>query len=181
MKIYFKNTWTTNDRMNDLVARANSLMNEQHFIDEIARVDAFSMSDATPKQITEFITVFPRIMQVKFYRGHRFSRALGKFYPSRPFEIHINSRKLGRSDGSIVATMVHELIHAIDRFQGSYSFGHGDNKWTPAKEYTAPYYIDKIAEAFIDDKPIHEGNIKDNKKIKTFNKRFVWYKPWSWF
>jgi len=182
MKIYFVNTWKTNEKMERVTALANSLMNDEDFLNEIAMVDAFAMSDVAPSRISEFINIFTGQINIKYYKGSIFSSALAYFTPSRPYDININTRKMNRSDGSLVATLVHELIHAVDKFAINASFGHGDNKWTPEKEYTAPYYIDKIAEAFIDKKPIHEGNVNDNIAIPTVNKStWTWWKPWTWF
>jgi len=122
------------------------------------------------KHFVDYIPVHPII--VKTYRSKNpWSSALGYFSPSQPDHIFLNNRKLNRSKGSIVATLIHEMIHFCDYLNEVDSYGHGDN--SPAgKENTAPFYIDNIAESIVDDKQPSFKNV-ENGNIKTYT---PWYK-----
>jgi len=113
----------------------------------------------------DYIPVHPIV--VKTYRSKNpWSSALGYFSPSQPDHIFLNNRKLNRSKGSIVATLIHEMIHFCDYLNEVESYGHGDNS-PSGKENTAPFYIDNIAESIVDDKQPSFKNV-ENGNIKTY-------------
>ena len=124
----------------------------------------------TTRHFVDYIPVNP--LTVKTYRSKNpWSSALGYFSPSQPDHIFLNSRKLNRTKGSIVATLIHEMIHYCDYLNNTESYGHGDNS-SNGKENTAPFYIDNIAESMVDRKEPNFKNV-ENENIKTYT---PWYR-----
>ena len=120
-----------------------------NFLDKISEHKGFDMSDAGTDYIADRIMKFRQAdlkMKVVIYESlNPFSRAYGYYTKSRPYDVNINSRKLGgRSTESIVNTLVHELIHAIDGLDVKHSYGHGSNS-REGKQNTAPYWIGNLA------------------------------------
>ncbi len=120
------------------------------FIEAVIAKD-YDMSNAQSSHIAEQICKFVdsnNTMKVKLYRSRNpWSKALGYYIASRPFDININTRMINRTTSSFVVTLVHELIHAIDGLDKVYSYGHGNNK-PYGKQDTAPYYIGRLAGSF---------------------------------
>jgi hypothetical protein len=116
-------------------------------------------------------------LTVKLYKSKNpFSKAYGYFSPSKPDHIFLNTRKLNRSKGSIVSSLIHEMIHYVDDKNKQESYGHGDNS-PVGKENTAPYWIDNLAESIIDNK-LPDFNNNENANIiyyVPFYKRFWMY------
>ena len=109
-------------------------------------------------------------LSVKLYKSKNpFSKAYGYFTPSKPDHIYLNTRKLNRSRGSIVSSLIHEMIHYCDHKNQFESYGHGNND-PQGKENTAPYWIDNLAQSIIDNK-LPDFNNNENSKIK-------YYVPW---
>jgi hypothetical protein len=107
---------------------------------------------------------------VKLYKSKNpWSKAYGYFSPAKPDHIFLNTRKLNRSKGSIVSSLIHEMIHYVDDKNKNESYGHGDNS-SLGKENTAPYWIDNLAESIIDNK-LPDFNNNENVNI-------VYYVPW---
>lgn len=107
---------------------------------------------------------------IKLYRSKNpWSSAYGYFSPAKPDHIFLNNRKLNRSKGSIVSSLIHEMIHFLDDKNKQESYGHGDNS-PIGKEATAPYFIDNIAESIIDNKLVDFNNLE--------NSNIIYYIPW---
>lgn len=121
-------------------------------------------------------------LTVKLYKSKNpWSSAYGYFSPSKPDHIFLNSRKLNRSRGSIVSSLIHEMIHYVDDKNKYESYGHGDNS-PVGKSNTAPYWIDNLAESIVDDKQPNYNNL-ENVNIKVY---VPWFKKiiniikWWW-
>ena len=122
------------------------------------------------RHFVNYIPVNP--LTVKTYRSKNpWSSALGYFSPSKPDHIFLNNRKLNRTKGSIVATLIHEMVHYCDFLNEVESYGHGDNS-PNGKENTAPFYIDNIAESMVDNKEPNFKNV-ENENIKTHIQLFT--------
>jgi len=162
-----------NELIKDCVERANHLIVNDVFLDEI-RFRSFSMATCTGEQIVDDINNTPNNtpnnLHVRLYKSKNpFTSSLGYYSPSTPNDIFLNSRKLNRSKGSIVSTLIHEWIHYCDDCNTHESYGHGDNS-PIGKENTAPFLIDNIAESIVDDKT---PNYND-----TINSNITYYVPW---
>lgn len=168
-------------RITQAIKTANEEMDA--ILEKTGKLGRFHMSDVSGAYVAKKIREFKGQMVVKiYYTKNPFSNVLGYYSPARPWEININGRNFNRSRGSLVATMVHELVHAVDDADLLKSYGHGSNTWTKEKEATAPYLIDNVAESHVDKVPLEklpESSKQANSRIK--NVRTVWYKPWTWF
>lgn len=162
------------------VKRANDLINDSRLYNEIKDRESYYMSSCNGEKISELLQKFvaTHVMTVNIYKSKNpFTKAIGMFMPNKPHDIFLNIKFINRSVSSIVATLIHELIHAVDAFAQEDSFGHGDNKYTIEKEGTAPYYIDFLAENIIAPDITTETMINQRIVIKYY----TWYKPWTWF
>jgi len=165
-------------RVNEAVAFCNELLSSgrlQTFIAEIQQKD-FTMTDRSGAYIAGRVLDFvnsEQVIYVKFYKSRNpFSKAYGYYTKSRPFDVNINTRKINRSTGSFVATLVHEMIHAVDGLDKEYNFGHGDNS-SESKDDTAPYWIGSLASMYYGDQQTAENY---PKTVRT-----PWYKRlWKW-
>ena len=171
---------TNNHRVNIAIEEANKLLRNEDFLKQIYLVDDFEYTYVNGEYIANALKDFASgkqslILYVYTYRSKNpWSRVLGYFIPSKPNNTYINSRKLNRSMGSIVATIIHELIHMIDNFDNNASYGHGDNS-PVGKQYSVPYWVDNLAQSFIDKKPIQND---ESSNIVTY---VPWYKKiWNW-
>lgn len=109
-----------------------------------ARKDKFLCSNATPQKVAELIETFDQVMRVETYFT-RNRRVLGYFVRSKPTTIHLNRAAFPRKTESLVATLWHELIHAVDHFAKDHYFHHDGNRFRNWKKETAPYWIGELA------------------------------------
>lgn len=130
----------------------------------------FDMSTASKEHIANQLKSKFGVLTCEVHLYHnRWSKALAYFTPSHPNRIYINTAKLGRSDGSVIATIVHEWVHLVDKNDVVHSYGHGSNS-RAGKQNTAPYWIDNAAQAIADG--IEDYN--NNESSKIIYKASVW-------
>ena len=98
------------------------------------------------------------------------------FKKSDPNSIYINTAKLDRSLGSVVATLLHEFIHMVDNYDTLHSYGHGDNS-ARGKQNTAPYWIDNLAQHHAGD----DIDFNNNESSKIVYRRSMWSMVKSFF
>lgn len=155
------------------ISEANKLLKgDYRFYEKIkAKPTPFDMSTATPKQIAEFLQENYGVLKCEVHLYHKkFTRALAYFDRRYPNRIYINTAKLNRTDGSVIATIVHEWVHLVDEWIKNHRFGHGDNS-AAGKQNTAPYWIDNVAQAIVDNKPEDHTN---NESSRIVYRRSVW-------
>lgn len=176
-----------NAKVNNVVSKCNETLNSDEFYNRIKSKDGgYLYSNCSGAVIANSIRMFRIPITIELYKSKNpWTKANGYFTPSKPHTVHLNTRKLGRSNGSIGATAIHELVHAVDAKEGQLEFGHKDNKHTPEKEDSAPFYIDNLAESMITGIPMEKLDIRTRQE--NFNIKYVpvWYKrifmPWKWF
>jgi predicted SprT family Zn-dependent metalloprotease len=171
-----KQVFFTNDRNVKLswIATANRIYPE--VLKRLKnRSEPFDWSNkVNGRMLARFIEESGVQMEVKTYWYWR-RRVLGKFVPSQPKVVWLNRKAFPRTEASVVATLYHELIHAVDHFNKEYYFHHGSNRYHISKESSAPYYVDAIAESVL-------GKDSDREKTtRIVTVRRVWWKPWTWF
>ena len=168
-----------NEKVIGCVTIANQLIKDKKFLDDIVSHESFDMSTAVPSTIAFLVKQFSndKYGQIKvytYYPAWRWSKAYGYFNPYRPDCIFLNAYKLNRSKGSIVSSLIHEMIHFLD-FKSDFSFGHGSNR-PQGKQNTVPYWVDNLAEYYVD-KQINEG-FKSGTLIKTYKP--FWSRFWNY-
>ncbi len=131
---------------------ANQLLHSQELYDAI-KANAFTHTAYTPHAVAAAIQNCHKTLLIRTYRPKWvFSKANAYVTLAQPLTIFLNSRKLWRSCGSIVNTLVHECVHIADYGDdphGQINFGHGDNSYSSAKDSSAPYWIGKWAETHL--------------------------------
>ena len=107
-------------------------------------------------------------MYIETYKSKNpWSSAYGYYNPTKPNFIYLNTRKLNRTNASICATLIHEMVHFLDN-NSDFSFGHGSNN-PKGKQNTAPYWIDNHVE--------NRLRLKYQDKSESFAYKIVtpWY------
>jgi hypothetical protein len=138
------------------------------FLEEVAKINGFAMGNITGSQLVQLFQQ-DRKITVEVYRPlWLFSRALGYTTDGEEDVVHLNGFRLHRSEASIVATLVHELVHILDMHDEAHKFGHGDNS-SVGKNNTAPYKLDAIAERIIlDEQQMPKKEAKKTAKQGSF-------------
>ena len=172
------------DKMDRCVDRANELLRDSDFYEKISQKMSFDMATCSPEYIAKKMKQKLGVLKchVKLYRGRRWSKALAYFTPSDPDAIYINTRRLGRSDGSVIATIIHEWVHLVDHDDLKESFGHGSNS-PVGKQNTAPYWIDNLAQGMVDQVEDYNNNESSNivYRISGWQRFKNAFKFWRWF
>lgn len=143
------------EKVNNAIYWSNKVVNSEEFKSKLEeRINEFDMSiesdgtGITGPEMYDILNKSDKTYYVRVYKEwNPWSRTCGYFQGGNI--IHANYWYLKKvCTRSMVATIVHEGIHAEDENDGSDFFGHGDNS-PIGKENTAPYAIDEIAaEAF---------------------------------
>ena len=126
---------------------------------EHSKITRFRCSNITPAELSDIIRTSKMKIEIKNY-WYWNRNVMGYFDASKPSVININTRSLPRSVSSLVSTLWHEYIHALDANEKHFYFHHDSNYYELWKEDTAPFYVDAIAEKFtnlIDQKPETEN------------------------
>lgn len=154
-----------NVRINQCILCANTLLDNEIFYKNIkVKETPFDMSTASAEYISNIMYLKKNLLTCNVRTYHRrFTRALAYFIPSQPDTVYINTAKLNRSTGSIIATLIHEWVHLVDHDDKTHSFGHGDNS-PRGKQNTAPYWIDNLAQSFFNE--TLDFNNNQSSKIK---------------
>ena len=138
-----------------------------------AKVKQFEVSNIGSDQLAHIIANYAGYQcKVRTYWYFR-KNVLGKFVPSEPDVVYINSNGLeSRRISSIVCTLWHERIHFLDHLVTTAHFGHNGNRYYKWKEQTAPYFVDYLAEKIV------AYIIGEDQTQRTDNDNVVIYTPW---
>jgi len=169
------------------VEAANNLVTSQLLYQGILNFpeQIFASSNISPANLCNYIKVYfvraDVVIEVHTYRYWR--RGVYGMYDRRyPNRVYINTRSLPRSNGSLVATIIHEMVHMVEKLVQQdlpgKKFNHGSNRYRPWKSKTAQYYTDNVAEGIIDSGSLVkipktvEGSSGSNIIIKK--KKSIW-------
>lgn len=178
--ILFNNV-TNNMDIAKAVATANSIQTEVIGVLEMPGSKfhrrQFKCANITGKELAMIMRNRVGVIEVRQY-WYWNSNVLGKYDPSRPDVVWLNSRAR-QVLGGYVGTLFHELVHYLDGVTKYRYFHHGDNNYERWKEDTAEYYVDAIAEALAVDGR-YESPREKTTKIVTVR---WWHKlnPLNWF
>jgi hypothetical protein len=137
--------------LNQATADANRYLGDPLFHNDIIRKGTFDLADIDGTTIVNCILTVNLEATVETYWYWR-KKVYGKEEPAHPERLFINLNRNDWSHGSLVNTIIHEAIHAIDSKFPTMSFGHGDNS-PVGKKNTAPYWIGGRAEELITGQP----------------------------
>jgi len=131
---------------------------------EHSKLTRFRCSNIGPEQLADLIGGSTLKMEVKTY-WYWSRNVFGYFDASKPNVIHINTRSLPRPIPSLVSTLWHEYIHALDSSVTVLYLHHDSNYYESWKEECAPFYVDAIAERLA----AASDNVPrtDNTKVKS--------------
>lgn len=134
----------SNQKVIESVEEANRILQLREFYDRIAAVPRFDNSSYSPQQVSDELHNFDRTIAVQGYWN-----ILSLANASTQTEININTAKLRRSKTSIVNTLIHETVHAIDWLTNkAWDYTHDGN--SPAgQDQTAPWVIGALAEGMV--------------------------------
>jgi hypothetical protein len=141
-----------NQKLIDAVDFVNDLFENDKFWGEIESHSKFDYTKYTPKQISNFMKNKKKVVGVKLYcppfYQHKYTNAYTD--PRYPNTLFYNSKKLWRSVGNMVNTIVHEYVHTVDFTEDgnvNVDYGHG-TQTSSGKENSAPYWIGNLSEKF---------------------------------
>ncbi len=147
MRIIFNERNRTVERATEM---SNEILQNNSFFQEISNHPSFDFSTASPATIADLMRNSNFEFHVEFFypnllnRLSKFKKTLAYTDKRYPDTLFLNVRKLRRSPESIAATIIHEIVHALDRQATEYTFGHGNNS-SVGKGNSAPYWIGNLA------------------------------------
>lgn len=131
-----------NKKVKLAIAEANKILSNPDFYKQIEAVNKFDFTDYNGKQIADEIHSLNKAIIVKNY-WVPFSKTKAKTLS----EISINTATLNRPVSSIVNTLIHETVHAVDWLTNNdWDYTH-DGQKADGQENTAPWVIGDIAES----------------------------------
>lgn len=138
-----------NTKVIKAVGDANKLLNgDKGFYASVVNNKPYDMSNVTNKKLAWLMKkhhVESNVNVVLYCYWNPFSKMKAVFKPSKPDNIYIVKKYAkNASTHSLVGTLIHEFIHAVDHKYIEYTFGHGNNSRV-GKENTAPYRIGTMA------------------------------------
>lgn len=135
---------------------ANNILLDHAFhkfiIDEVEEFTHTTVNDIYIVEVLKRFISKHLTIEVKTY-FRRITRATAYFTSSRPFDINVNLAKKNRKEdwdenvASMINTLVHEPIHAIDHWDKDHSYGHGTND-SGGKALSVPYLVGLLAERY---------------------------------
>ena len=140
------------------VEKANFILRDAEFYQEIRKKERFDMSTATPGEIASYLETLELLFEVILFKPQtlferiKYRKTYAYTDHNYPNMLFINELKLEREEESIAATIIHESIHALDHAVEDYTFGHGSNR-AHNKENTAPYWIGNLAYKILTNDP----------------------------
>ncbi|OCA73359.1 hypothetical protein [Chryseobacterium arthrosphaerae] len=148
MKLIFKGDQTN---IKTAVDKANEILNNPAFFEEIKKIPAFYNTQLTPVQISDILRDAKQDVQVETYWR------LNPFRPGTCVNaktvsatlIKLNTRCFSNNLKTAVNTLIHESVHAADFLDGNWDFTHVDNSNEGEEDGTAPWMIGKLAEQFV--------------------------------
>lgn len=168
-------------KIKNVVGKLNALFNaDQLYVDIKSKTGGYLFANCSGTIIANSIRAFRSPMEIVLYKSKNpWTKSNGYFTASKPHTIHLNTRKLGRTNASVGATCAHELVHAVDAAEKWLEFNHNGNTHTPEKEDCAPFYIDNLVEAALGGNPVQNMGNFNIKLIPIWYKRV--FMPWTWF
>jgi len=168
---------TGSKRIEILANKANKLIRSEEFIAEMAKIEKFNTAYTSQgvdgKYIARKLLEIESKIEIYLYTSKNpFTSANGYTVDNGKPQVFLNTRKLNRSDASIVATLIHEAVHEAD-FRDLLDFHHGDNR---PKGGTAPELAAEVAYK------IEAGGIDsdvDSSVINESNSGYYCYRSWS--
>jgi hypothetical protein len=130
-------------KIKEAVVAANELLLDSSFYAAIKAKEEFDMADIPADLIAELIRNTDMEMRLITYIGS--PRVHGYDDRDNPDLIHINIFRSEWTHSSIVNTIVHQIVHAVNDLHREFNFSHGDRN-SEGKQNTAPFWIGNYAE-----------------------------------
>lgn len=141
-----------NENVIEAIKKANEILKNRNFYDEIRKVSKFDNSKLTGNQIAERMEKATQTIQIK-----RRIKPIANAGTTTSDAIKISRSLFGKdSTGAFVLsvavnTLIHETVHAVDFLNTGDEFTHNGNS-PKGQENTAPWIIGAIAENMVKDK-----------------------------
>ena len=133
------------------VDKANAILNNPAFWDEVEKLPQFDNTALTPFEIAKVLQeANQEIMIVTYWRWNPLRpRTCVNATTVSATKIKINTRCFSHDLKTAVNTLVHEATHAGDFLNGQWDFTHVDNGNDGEEDNTAPWAIGALAEKFV--------------------------------
>jgi hypothetical protein len=149
IKVEFDGNWQI---VVDATMHANQLLGDPTFYARIREHLQFDYTNVSPRDIANLMEQAALTLRVRLYKSFPLSPVLGYEDRRFPDDVFLNTRKLDRSMASIVGTILHEAVHAVDA-RSPLDFGHGRNS-SAGKDNSAPYWIGNLAISMVSGEPL---------------------------
>lgn len=132
-----------NKKVKEQVEKANCILQDATFYEIIASNKIFDNCQLTGREVAFFIKHCPIKVEVKY--SWRMIIANASTKDSKI--IRISRWHFDNSTKEGINTLIHELVHAVDWYNGELEFTHSSNDNSDGlQDYTAPWVIGLIAE-----------------------------------
>lgn len=133
----------SNQKLITAVVETNKILNDPAFYAAIDSIKAFDNTTFSGAAITAEMKTTGRVEVTEYYRRRTRTNAVTLT------KIRMNTAKLNRSTKSIVNTLIHEMIHAVDwRKNNRWNYTHR-TQYEERPPISAPYVIAKLSERFL--------------------------------
>lgn len=151
---------------------------KEKFFNAICDEPDFTYTFEAPRDIAKLLFEANLTLKVRGYNGGDDTKTLAYVSSEYPNTIFINTAKLddtNRDPSDVANTLIHELIHNLDRKVEDARFGHGGNS-SQGKTKSAPYWIGREAQRVIEnnkdldaeDMLIEETETIDESKVENW-------------
>lgn len=133
------------------VNKANDILRNPLFYEEIEKLHRFDNTKLTPKQIAEIMEDSNQQILIKtyWYMNPFKPRTCVNATTVNANLIKLNTRCFSSDLKTAVNTLIHECTHAADILDNHWDFTHVDNDNSGEENNTAPWAIGALAEKFV--------------------------------
>jgi hypothetical protein len=133
-----------NKKIKFALAEANRILANTAFYESVKNIEKFDFTTFSGDKIANEMKSINKVIKVEGY-WNPFSKANAKTQDI----VQVNTAKLNRSWKSIINTLVHETVHAVD-WHTNNNFDYTHNGQSPdGQDKTAPWVIGQIAEDMV--------------------------------
>ncbi|HZH99601.1 MAG TPA: hypothetical protein VEX63_00555 [Flavisolibacter sp.] len=145
------------DKIKTAIKQAKEVLDDKKFYKGIIAKGDFTHTHESPAEISKWLYETDLKLNVRGYNGGEDTRTLAYVTSEHPGVIFINTQKLNeRSAESVANTLIHELVHSLDRKIEDARFGHAGNS-SVGKKDSAPYAIGRLAQRILEGNAFVEG------------------------
>lgn len=140
-----------NEHIKNAVDKANDILRNSLFYEEIGKLPQFDNTKLTSKEIAKIMKDSNETILIKtyWYMNPFKPRTCVNATTVNANLIKLNTRCFSSDLKTAVNTLIHECTHAADILDENWDFTHVDNANNGEENNTAPWSIGSLAEKFV--------------------------------